>query len=80
MEAERRTADGEDDAEKLANIMRGTIGGEPLARLDYAEIADAATLETLDRLDRKAVALVAAWVGATRLIDNALLEPLSEGK
>jgi pantoate--beta-alanine ligase len=79
-EAEARVADGEDDPDKLASAMRETIAAEPQARLDYAEVADAATLEPLDRLDRKAVALVAAWVGATRLIDNTLLEPAGEGK
>jgi pantoate--beta-alanine ligase len=78
--AEARVADGEDDPDKLAEAMRGAVAAEPLARLDYAEVADAATLDPLDRLDRRAVALVAAWVGATRLIDNALLEPPGEGR
>jgi pantoate--beta-alanine ligase len=76
--AEAMVADGEDDTEKLAEAMRETISGGPLVRLDYAEVADAATLEPLERLDRRAVALVAAGVGVTRLIDNTLLEPPEE--
>jgi pantoate--beta-alanine ligase len=45
-----------------------------LASLDYAEVADAETLEPLDELDpqRSAVALLAARVGPARLIDNIL--------
>lgn len=39
-------------------------------RVDYLEIVDADTLQPLDTLDRPARALVAAYVGGTRLIDN----------
>jgi pantoate--beta-alanine ligase len=41
-------------------------------RVDYAEIADAATLETVDDWDgqKKLVALIAAFAGDVRLIDN----------
>ena len=50
-----------------------TIESEASARLDYAEVADAETLEPLDEIapGRPAVALLAARVGTTRLIDNA---------
>jgi pantoate--beta-alanine ligase len=43
--------------------------------LDYAEVADADSLERLEEIqpERRAVALLAARVGSTRLIDNALL-------
>jgi pantoate--beta-alanine ligase len=44
------------------------------ARVDYASIVDAQTLQPLDRLDRPAVAAVAVFLGATRLIDNIVLE------
>jgi pantoate--beta-alanine ligase len=40
------------------------------AKVDYVEICDAATLEPVARLDRPARVLGAAWLGATRLIDN----------
>lgn len=40
-------------------------------RLDYLEIVDADALSPLDRVDRPARALVAAFLGRTRLIDNA---------
>jgi pantoate--beta-alanine ligase len=45
------------------------------AKVDYIAVCDAATLEALDRLDRPARVLAAAWLGATRLIDNLALLP-----
>jgi pantothenate synthetase len=50
-----------------------------LVKLDYAEVADAETLEPLGNLskERAAVALLAVRIGTTRLIDNALLSVAS---
>ena len=42
---------------------------------DYLEIVCAETFEPLSEIDREALALVAARVGDTRLIDNQLLSP-----
>jgi len=42
-------------------------------RLDYLEVVDSDSLETLKRVDGEARALVAAYVGTTRLIDNVAL-------
>lgn len=46
-------------------------------RVDYVQIADAATLRLVDRWDgkEKLVALVAAFLDGIRLIDNLLLNP-----
>ena len=44
-------------------------------RVDYVEACDADTLAPLDRLDRPARILAAAWLGTTRLIDNLPLLP-----
>ena len=48
---------------------------EPLARIDYVAVTDYETLEELTAVDRPALLLLAARVGATRLIDNTLLLP-----
>jgi pantoate--beta-alanine ligase len=47
-------------------------------KLDYATVVDAETLEEVEIIERPAVILIAAKVGATRLIDNALLTPSSD--
>ena len=74
-QAAEAVASGERSADRVRQEIARTIRSEPRATLDYAEIADAATLEPLARLDaaRPAVALVAARVGPARLIDNAAL-------
>jgi pantoate--beta-alanine ligase len=66
---------GERDADRVRQILRETIESEPLATLDYAEVADAETLGPAQQVGpgRRTVALLAAKVGPTRLIDNAIL-------
>jgi pantoate--beta-alanine ligase len=65
---------GERSAGKLADIVRSTIEAEPRARIDYASVTDAETLEKLDKLDERAILIaVAARIGKTRLIDNIVL-------
>jgi pantoate--beta-alanine ligase len=73
--ARRAVAEGEPSANRVRQILRETIESRGEVRLEYAEVADAETLEPLDRLGagRPAVALVAARVGPTRLIDNMAL-------
>jgi pantoate--beta-alanine ligase len=66
------------DALQLQTAMRRTFESEPLARLDYAEIVDAGTFEPVLRVRRSCYALVAAYIGKTRLIDNLLIEASSE--
>ncbi len=66
------------DALELQTAMRKALGGESLARVDYAEIADADTFEPVVRVTRRCYALLAVRIGRTRLIDNLLLEPEGE--
>jgi pantoate--beta-alanine ligase len=70
--ARRAVTDGERDAKRVRQILRETLESEMSAKVDYAEVADAETLEPLDHLapPRRGVALVAVWFGSTRLIDN----------
>jgi pantoate--beta-alanine ligase len=66
---------GERDAARLRAAIEAQIGSAPLAALEYVGVCDVNTLEPLERITGKAVAMVAAKFGATRLIDNVLLEP-----
>jgi pantoate--beta-alanine ligase len=61
---------GERSAEVLRARMTDAIAAEPLARPDYISIADAESLAELQRVSGPALAMVAAWVGRTRLTDN----------
>jgi pantoate--beta-alanine ligase len=73
--AEAAVAGGERAADRVRQVLRQTIESEARARLEYAEVADAETLEPLAEVGpgRRAVALLAVRVGPARLIDNALL-------
>jgi pantoate--beta-alanine ligase len=75
LDAARRAIErGERDALRLTAAIRETLRGEPLAQTDYVEFVDAETLEPVPRLRRTCLALLAARFGATRLIDNLLIE------
>jgi pantoate--beta-alanine ligase len=66
---------GEADADQVRQILRETVESEGRATLEYAEVADVETLESLEHLvpGQPAVALIAARVGPVRLIDNTIL-------
>lgn len=66
---------GERDAERLRALAEAPIG-ERFDRVDYVAIADPESLKPVEGMlegDRPAVLLVAAHLGATRLIDNLWL-------
>jgi pantoate--beta-alanine ligase len=65
---------GETDAGKIRGGMESLILEEPLADVYYVSIADAATLEELDRVQPPALVSLAVKIGRTRLIDNVVLE------
>ena len=70
---------GERDVARLLSALRQVLGAEPRVTLDYAEIVDAETLEPVVSLRGACYVLIAAKVGDTRLIDNALIEQVGEG-
>lgn len=62
---------GERNAARLVQIVREKIQSEPLAQIDYIELADNETLKPLETVGETPVLLaVAVRFGATRLIDN----------
>jgi pantoate--beta-alanine ligase len=69
---------GERDAGRLLATLRRVLATEPRVALDYAEIVDNETLEPAATLRGTCYVLLAARVGDTRLIDNALIEPEGE--
>jgi pantoate--beta-alanine ligase len=72
--AQKLWGKGERNAGVIRKKMTSLIQSEPRAsRIDYVSIADAETLEELDRIDRKAVVSLAVKIGKPRLIDNIVL-------
>jgi pantoate--beta-alanine ligase len=68
-------AKGERDTGRLLAALRRALATEPRVSLDYAEIVDNETLEPVPNLRSTCYVLLAAKVGETRLLDNALIEP-----
>lgn len=58
---------------KLREIGLEILRGEPAIKIDYCEILDKDTLKQPDAKTEGLVALIAASVGKTRLIDNMIL-------
>jgi pantoate--beta-alanine ligase len=60
---------------EIKNQLRSDLENSQGIRLDYAEIVHPDTLEPVTDLTSGALIAVAAWVGATRLIDNIFISP-----
>jgi pantoate--beta-alanine ligase len=72
--AARRAGEGERSAEALLEAARGAMlarGIEP----DYLQLVDPETFEPCEELARESLLALAARIGQTRLIDNAVLRP-----
>jgi pantoate--beta-alanine ligase len=61
---------GERDAARVRSLMADLIDAQPLARLDYADVVDARTLQAVDPLAGDLRLLAAVRFGRARLIDN----------
>lgn len=68
-----RSERGVDDVQKLRAYGREVIARQPAVSLQYLEIVDPDTFESVDRITGRALAVAAAWVGPVRLIDNVFV-------
>lgn len=67
-------ARGERRASALVAAARDAFVAEPAIRVDYIALVDWTTLKPVETAATGTLLAVAAWVGATRLIDNTILE------
>ncbi len=70
---EAMAAGGERGAGELIEAARRAFASEPGVRVDYVELVDWGTLEPVETAAPGSLFAVAAWVGATRLIDNTVI-------
>ncbi|HZZ72802.1 MAG TPA: pantoate--beta-alanine ligase [Pirellulales bacterium] len=71
--ADRMAQAGERRTGPLLEAMRAVLEKVETIEIDYVAIVDPDTLREISTIDRRAVALIAARLGATRLIDNQIL-------
>jgi pantoate--beta-alanine ligase len=69
-------AQGERHAEKITAQMRKVILTAHDARIDYVALVDPQTLQPVNTIAGRVLAVLAVKIENTRLIDNCLLEPL----
>jgi pantoate--beta-alanine ligase len=73
MAVEKAFNGGERRASNLIDSALRIFAGEPSVRLDYFQIVDPETLESVEAVAGPTLVAVAAYVGTTRLIDNVVL-------
>ena len=73
--AQKLLKNGERDSATLIAAAKQEFANEPSVRLDYFEIVDPNSLESVPSISKRALIAVAAFVGNTRLIDNILVGP-----
>jgi pantoate--beta-alanine ligase len=66
-------AAGERRAASLIETARRAFAAVPEVRVDFIALVDWATLEPVELAAPGTLFALAAWVGPTRLIDNAIL-------
>ena len=71
---EQQVSVGQNDTFELVAEMRQRLIDAGVDSIDYATIVDPETLQVPESIDSAAVALIAAHVGSTRLIDNRLID------
>jgi pantoate--beta-alanine ligase len=71
--AQQLYSEGEKNAKTIRRQMTDLIQKQPLADIDYISIADAESLDELDKVRPPALVSLAVRIGRTRLIDNVVL-------
>jgi pantoate--beta-alanine ligase len=71
---EHSFSQGERNTPALISAGNDVFAEEPLVRLDYFEIVNPDTLESVQTVEVPSLAAAAAYVGTTRLIDNVILK------
>ena len=64
---------GNKSAREIVDLVSKIIGEAPLARIDYAELVDAETLQHVETVRPNSLLALAVVFGKTRLIDNIRL-------
>lgn len=65
---------GQREVQLLKDAMHSTLEQHGIRRFDYATLVHPLTMDELQRVEDSAVAIVAAHVGNTRLIDNLCVD------
>jgi len=65
---------GELDVSRIIEAMQTVLREVPALQVEYVSLADAESLEAIDRVNGRVLAAIAARLGSTRLIDNIVVD------
>lgn len=65
---------GERKAKVLLNLVKQQLNKTPEIRIQYVELVNPQTLQTIERVENSGLLAIAAYIGQTRLIDNIVLQ------
>ncbi len=68
--AEEAMRSGERQVSVLTGMIRKTIESQPLARVDYIEIVDSKSVQSVSDINADVLIAIAVYIGKIRLIDN----------
>lgn len=72
--AKDQIENGENDSNKVIEIIKNYIISEPLAKIDYVEVVDLMSMEKVSLIEKSSLVAIAVVIGKTRLIDNFIIE------
>jgi pantoate--beta-alanine ligase len=72
--AREQAAHGEREAAAIKQRALTLLSEQPAVRLEYLEVVDSEEMQPVERIEKPVRIAAAVWVGATRLIDNVLVE------
>ena len=72
--AKENIKDGERISSNIINTIKDIIESEKLARIDYIEVVDSFSMESVDKIEKSVLVAIAVFIGKTRLIDNFTYE------
>lgn len=75
-----RFDDGERDPQRLIAAGLYVMSYEPTVKVEYLKVVDPETLESVRGVEERFLVAIAAVVGNTRLIDNAILQVANDGE
>jgi len=72
--AREQVARGQREAAAVRQEGLNVLARQPAVRVEYFDVVDSDEMQPVERIERPVRIAAAVWVGATRLIDNVLVE------
>lgn len=74
LKGKEQIENGERKSSEIKKGITQTIETMPLAKIDYVEVVDFQTLESIEEIKGEILVAVAVYIGKTRLIDNFIMK------